>query len=94
MTKSAVSIDGRHYSQGRLYQMDQDLRLLAREDGVSVDAKLENFRQEFDKMFDHAIEELESLGFKPFIIMADKIIESKRDVLKERRHYMRSDKDL
>ena len=74
--------------------MDQDLRLLAREDGVSVDVKLENFRQEFDKMFDHAIEELESLGFKPFIIMADKIIESKRNILNERRNQMISDKDL
>jgi hypothetical protein len=79
-----------------VYNKLQQLRLLARRDSSlrspQVDADLEAFRLEFMKAFEAWMDGMKELDLMPFVVTADKIITSNKELL--RWLHKELDKDL
>ena len=72
-------------SEFAVYNRLQQLRLLARRDSTTrspqVDMELETFRLQFLEAFEAWMDGMRELDLTPFIIDADRIITSNRDLL-------------
>ena len=67
-------------TEASVYYKLQDLRILARRDGV-IDPQLEAFRLEFFAAFEQWMDSMPA-DLTPFIVVADKVIAGNRDLLK------------
>lgn len=67
-------------TEASVYYKLQDLRILARRDGV-IDQQLEAFRLEFFAAFEQWMDKMPA-DLTPFIVVADKVISGNRDLLK------------
>jgi len=72
-------------TEAAVYHKLQDLRLLARRDSTlcspQVDQELELFRLSFIQAFEDWMDGMKELDLTPFIVTADRIITSNRDLL-------------
>jgi len=79
-----------------VYNMLQDLRLLARRDSSEhrplVDRELEQFRLEFLNAFETFLD-LGTDNMQPFIVVANKIISNNRDLIKWLKHQLELEAD-
>ena len=79
-----------------VYNKLQQLRLLARRDSSlrspQVDTTLESFRLEFMQAFESWMDGMKELDLTPFIVVADQVISSNRELL--RWLHKELDKDL
>jgi hypothetical protein len=79
-----------------VYNKLQQLRLLARRDSSlrspQVDTTLEAFRLEFMQAFESWMDGMKELDLTPFIVVADQVISSNRELL--RWLHKELDKDL
>ena len=73
-------------TEATVYRQLQDLRLLARRDSslrsIQMDQELELFRLCFLEAFEQWMDGMEEMNLTPFIVTADKIISSNKDLLK------------
>jgi len=73
-------------TEATVYHQLQDLRLLARRDSslrsIQMDQELELFRLCFLEAFEQWMDGMEEMNLTPFIVTADKIISSNKDLLK------------
>jgi hypothetical protein len=73
-------------TEAAVYYKLQDLRLLARRDSTlrspQVDQELELFRLSFMQAFEAWMDGMKELDLTPFIVTADQIITSNKDLLK------------
>lgn len=73
-------------SEAAVFDMLQDLRLLARRNSSlrspQVDQELELFRLAFLDAFEHWMDGMKELDLTPFIIDGNKIISGNRDLLR------------
>lgn len=69
-------------TEAAVYHKLQDLRLLARRDSPQVDQELELFRLSFIQAFEDWMDGMKELDLTPFIVTADRILTSNRDLLK------------
>ena len=72
-------------TEAAVYHKLQDLRLLARRDSTvcspQVDQELELFRLSFIQAFEDWMDGMKELDLTPFIVTADRIITSNKDLL-------------
>jgi len=69
-------------TESAVYDKIQNLRLLARRDEGRIDPELETFRLEFFAAFEQYMDGMKEMNLTPFIITADKIITSNKDLLR------------
>lgn len=73
-------------TESAVYNKLQELRLLARRDSSlrspQVDQELELFRLQFLQAFEAWMDGMKELDLTPFIVTADKIITSNKDLLR------------
>jgi len=75
-----------------VYNMIQDLRILARRDSPMVDRDLEQFRLSFLDAFE-AFMDLGKGDLQPFIVVGNKIISSNKELLKWLKHELELEAD-
>ena len=72
-------------TEAAVYHKLQDLRLLARRDSTlrspQVDQELELFRLSFIRAFEDWMDGMKELDLTPFIVTADRILTSNKDLL-------------
>ena len=72
-------------TEAAVYHKLQDLRLLARRDSTlrspQVDQELELFRLSFIRAFEDWMDSMKELDLTPFIVTADRILTSNKDLL-------------
>ena len=72
-------------TEAAVYHKLQDLRLLARRDSTlrspQVDQELELFRLSFIRAFEDWMDGMKELDLNPFIVTADRILTSNKDLL-------------
>jgi hypothetical protein len=72
-------------TEAAVYHKLQDLRLLARRDSTlyspQVDQELELFRLSFIQAFEDWMDGMKELDLTPFIVTADRILTSNKDLL-------------
>lgn len=72
-------------TEAAVYHKLQDLRLLARRDSTlrspQVDQELELFRLSFIQAFENWMDGMKELDLTPFIVTADRILTSNKDLL-------------
>lgn len=72
-------------TEAAVYHKLQDLRLLARRDSTlrspQVDQELELFRLAFIQAFEDWMDGMKELDLTPFIVTADRILTSNKDLL-------------
>lgn len=72
-------------TEAAVYHKLQDLRLLARRDSTlrspQVDQELELFRLSFIQAFEDWMDGMKELDLTPFIVTADQILTSNKDLL-------------
>lgn len=84
-------------SESAVYNRLQQLRLLARRDSTTrspqVDRDLETFRLQFLEAFEAWMDGMKEMDLVPFVIDADRIITSNRDLLRWLQREMENDSD-
>jgi hypothetical protein len=73
-------------TEAAVYHKLQDLRLLARRDSTlrspQVDTELEQFRLQFLSAFEQWMDGMKEMNLTPFIVTADRIISSNKELLR------------
>jgi hypothetical protein len=84
-------------SESSVYNKLQQLRLLARRDSSlrspQVDQELELFRLQFLQAFEAWMDGMKEMDLTPFIVTADKIIISNKDLLRWLHRELEKDSD-
>lgn len=85
-------------TEAAVYHKLQDLRLLARRDSSlrspQVDKELEQFRLAFYQAFEAWMDGMKELDLTPFIVTADKIITSNKELLQWLKNEIEREADL
>ena len=80
-------------TEATVYHKLQDLRLLARRDDGCIDKELEQFRLEFFHAFEQWMDGMREMNLTPFIVTADRIISSNKDLLRWLRDQLEQEAD-
>jgi hypothetical protein len=85
-------------TEAAVYHKLQDLRLLARRDSTlrspQVDQELEQFRLQFLSAFEQWMDGMKEMNLTPFIVTADRIISSNKELLRWLKNEIQQEADL